>query len=186
MNTLLERGIAVSVNLSSFDDRNDINEWSWVAPTPNNHSVIKEVVGKVEAGNILDIGCGSGYWSLALSNAGYSVKGINDGSFDMDANHVEDFDRFCETKSFYDMSDAELEEFDTWLLFWPPYCSELASDVLDAFNRLESAKTLIYIGEIYGCTATDDFCDEIIEMNGEEIDLDTFEGIHDSMIVVRK
>ena len=182
----LRKGLPISVSLSDYETRSDINEWSWVAPTSNNHRVIKEIVGGVDADRILDIGCGSGYWSLVLENAGYSVKGINNNSFDMDANHVDNFDELCESKSFYDLTDAELSRFDTWLLFWPPYDSELASDVLDAFNRLESSKTLIYIGEIYGCNATDDFCDEIIEMDGREIVIDNFNSIYDTMIVVRK
>ena len=182
----LRKGLPISVNLSDFEERSDINEWSWVAPTSNNHRVIKEVICEVEAGNILDIGCGSGYWTSVIHNAGHNIKGINNGSFDMDANHVDNFDELCESKSFYDLTDAELEEFDTWILFWPPYNSELAEDVLGAFNRLESVKTLIYIGEIYGCNATDDFCDDIIEMDGRDVVIDNFDGIHDTMIVVRK
>jgi hypothetical protein len=132
---------------------------------------------------LLEIGCGSGYWSYELRKAGVDVVATDPG-----------------IGKYYDMSgwkpfiDIELIDGVTavrkypnraLLIVWPDYDTPWSFETLQTFE----GTTVIYVGEGNGgCTANDEF-HELLSTHyeqHEEIAIPQFWGLHDRLEVYKR
>ena len=177
-----------------------IRNLTWMYPSVTNFELILDRLRCSK--NILDVGCGSGIFGKYILNANKNYAGVKLKS----KFHVDD-------KSYVDKSHiVELEpnetdpdginilkgyltnaKEDTWLLIWPPYQTDLALVTLEIFKSNPNVKMLIYVGELYGCTGTDESSDVIDEMTEDKVNfeskyfrIDTYDTTHDRLIEIIK
>jgi hypothetical protein len=136
-----------------FHKRNELTaKYSWAVP---NTEVIQEIQ-EFSDNKIVEIGAGTGYWSMLLDQAGADVVAYDDyswsgeyrkGSFPM------------EIGKYYpvlkgDEKSVEKHVDRTLLLCWPPTHNEMSSQTVRNFMR-EGGTKLVYVGEPRdGCTGS--------------------------------
>ncbi len=133
---------------------------------------------------LLEVGCGSGYWSYELRKAGVDVIATDPGT-----------GRYGEKKGHWDKPWLEIERISgvdavrkyparNLLMIWPDR-SDWAAQTLRKFK----AQTVLYGGERSGgCTADDGFF-SLLEEHFEQTEvvaLPQFDGIHDDLEVWRR
>jgi hypothetical protein len=80
--------------------------------------------------------------------------------------------QFCNVLIHDGVEAVTLFPSDVLYLSWPDYCARWPTQALNAF----SGKYVVYIGESrWGCTANEDFYDELESGQWERIDKSTFE-----------
>jgi len=183
----------LDTDIELFKLKETIQTYTWVCPTDYNHSTILNVLENSK--KILDVGCGSGYWIKAIKNIfpEKEIKGIRLNCYGVDNNTIEGTEDLIEEIDFNDFIKENEMDFDTILLFWPPYSTPMGYDVLKHFKDNKNIKRIIYIGEGEGgCNADDDFFKLLDEMKEQEEikviykDLDTFNFLHDHMRIIEK
>lgn len=168
-----------------------VQEVTYVKPSKENLDHIITQLRNVGSNKILDVGCGSGYWSKLINDNGFDVTGIRQDQYGVDNLTLYDNIKNVE---FSSLSDEELNQYDTILLFWPNYDNPFGYQVFKKYLELDNIKNLIYIGEVFGCTGDDDLSDILVDdelmkeknINSYEVMLDTFMGFHDYMMVFNK
>jgi len=187
--------------LSRYELRDYVTQYSWIKPTLKNYNLIESALKKINANKILDIGCGSGYWTYHLNKMGFNVDGIKVEMYtwkkgeDITGVDVIDLCEKCTHKNFYHMDDEELNKYDTFYVSWPPYSAPLGTDAFKKFLKLNNVKNYVFIGEPGGCTGDnelyelltdEDFHKENNLVVREYHDFDSFDTIHDYLITVSK
>jgi hypothetical protein len=137
---------------------------------------------------LLEIGCGSGYWSYELRQAGLDVIATDPGTgkyhfFEKDGYHWAtpwiEIERICGIDAVQKYPTRNL------LTVWPDYDASWPVDVLRAFQ----GEIVLYGGEGQGgCTADDDFHSFLEQQFApvETIRLPQFDGIHDDLEIWRR
>jgi hypothetical protein len=143
-------------------------KYSWAIPNEPSLSTL------LRYSPIVELGCGTGYWSALLSDMGCSIVAID-----------------CCTKStpiFYPQAIKGNEHLlpmypdHTLFLCWPPYDNPMAYNALLKYH----GKHVVYIGEgMGGCTADDLFHEYLDNKFNciEEIAIPQWCGVHDFMSV---
>jgi hypothetical protein len=137
---------------------------------------------------LLEVGCGSGYWSYELRQAGFDVIATDPGTgrYRFSAENgghwgklwVSDIERISGVDAVNKYPARNL------LTVWPDYDDPWAFETLQAFK----GGVVLYGGENRGCTADDAFHD-FLEKHFtlmETIGLPQFDGIHDDLQVWRR
>jgi hypothetical protein len=138
---------------------------------------------------LVEVGCGSGYWSYELRKVGVDVMPTDPGTGKYRGSSK------CEPVT-WDKPWSEIERLNgvqavekyserNLLTVWPDYDTEWPVETLWKFT----GQTCLYVGEgPYGCTADEDFHDLLADKfeRIEEIALPRFDGIHDSLEVWRR
>jgi len=197
----LSRKLLVNLELfdriaSSDEIRDVVTRYSWIKPTIKNYDLIESALKEHNANKILDIGCGSGYWTYQLNKMGFDAEGIKTDMFSAKdgVDSINLCDK-CRYGDFYEMSDSELCRYDTFYVSWPPYQLPLATDVFKKFLSLDNIKNYVFIGELGGCTGDTELYDLIMDSQfindnnlkvKEYFELESFSGIHDYLIIVQK
>lgn len=150
-----------------------VKKFAWAVPSKDAQIVI------ATGGPVLEIGAGTGFWSLLLRRIGCDVLAC-------DANpHINDWCSFGWTdviKGGPEMAAAHPER--SLFLCWPPYNETMAYDALSAYT----GNKLYYVGEGYGgCTADDAFHELLNEWSRRlVIPLPQFRGIRDHLFVFER
>lgn len=158
-----------------------VQRFSWAVPSP---CAIRRLV---ELGPIVEVGAGLGYWARCVADAGGEIVATDSKGDDRSGYHPEPFEFFDVIE--LDAVDAARKWSDrTLLLVWPPYNWSMAERALLAYLRA-GGQTLVYVGERYGCTATERFERLLGLVFGEEderVPIPQWDGIHDAMHVFHR
>jgi SAM-dependent methyltransferase len=176
-----------------YTNRHDlVRRYAWAIP---NHVALEKIA--TYAPRIVEIGAGTGYWAMLLTQCGCDVVAYDTEPYQnsqADNNHFPI--EVGGPEKAQQHSDRAL------FLCWPPYDEPMATDALLAYE----GDTLIYIGESSGgCTADKDFFallgetfydvidDEYVEKKHdtnwtlvEEIDIPQWDGIHDGVYIYKQ
>ena len=185
-------GLCVEPNI--YEVRSKLTDsLTWIYPSVDNFKTIIKNINPNS--NVLDIGCGSGilgkYLKEQYPNINY--KGIRTNSYSVDdVKYCDNVENVGYTEFLF--CKPESSEYDTWVLCWPPYDTDMAINILELFYTTDAAKKLIYIGELDGCNGDDRFKAELSHllfekrsgMNIEEILIDSYPGIRDDIFVITK
>jgi hypothetical protein len=173
--------------MSLHSARRDLcQRFSWAVPSP---CVIARLA---EFGPILEVGAGLGYWAKCIRDAGGDIvptdrqgwPRIEENSWHKEAERHTDvlvFDAVEAVRQFSDKPRA-------LMLVWPPYSSDMAEEATMAYLRL-GGQTVIYVGEQYGCTATDRYerlLHLVFDESCEEHAIPQWGGIHDYVRIFRR
>jgi hypothetical protein len=148
-----------------------------------------EVIGAIAPYQpLLEVGCGSGYWSYELRQAGLNVIATDPGTGryvfnEKDRGHWAtpwiEIERICGVEAVRKYPARNL------LTVWPDLDSSWPAETLKAFQ----GEIVLYGGEGQGgCTADDDF-HSLLEQQFtlvETIRLPQFDGIHDDLEIWRR
>jgi hypothetical protein len=116
---------------------------SWAIPSRGAIEFIQHYVGD---SILFEVGCGTGIWSLLLKELGVRVE----------ATDLQKDSSFVQVRYDHSIQYGVITQIpETAVLFicWPTYASEWATEMLTMFR----GNRIIYIGEIYGCNASDSF-----------------------------
>jgi len=127
-----------------------VQKWAWAVPTT------EAIIKIARFSPIISIGAGSGYWEMLLSSAGAEVV-----AFDKMWKAKQQF-KFHEL--YYSVIQGDEREIlrypnHTLFLCWPSYQAPFAANAL----KITKAKYVVYVGEWYAATATEDFHDDLEE-----------------------
>lgn len=166
--------------------KTDDNDWterrwmtkkfSWAVPS----EAALDVISKY--GSMVEIGAGTGYWAKLLKERGVNILPFEKYFYeDNPYGHTEEWTEVCEgDESILDKFHKSVNLF----LCWPPAGESMAYDCVVNFK----GEYIMYIGEIYGCTADDDFHCEIYD-NWEEVehcDIPNWHGASDALYVYKR
>lgn len=160
--------------------------FSWAVPSP---CVIQRLV---EIGPILEVGAGTGYWAKCIRDAGGDIVPTDHQGWpraDPNPWHggakrhtdVLVFDAMEAVRQFADKPRA-------LMLGWPPYSNDMAEQATLAYLRL-GGQTVIYVGEAYGCTATERYERLLSLVFGDSFEehlIPQWGGIHDSVRIFHR
>jgi len=168
-----ENDVDAYTKINPFYLDSNLTNISWIVPTYDNFNFIINKIKELNPQNIIELGAGSGLFAKYLNQAiECNYVGYKKNKYDCDELN------FCEKIDLINsFSEIDFSKKDTYLLFWPPYASYFAYDVLKNFLKNKEAKYLLYIGEDEGgCTAEDKFF-KLIEKAEKEnkIKIDYFE-----------
>ena len=187
----LYRACPNSYELFSIRERL-VKNLTWIYPSVKNFELIAKNILPYK--KVLDIGCGSGILGKYLEDHYPDIyyKGIRTKKYDVDDVryhiNIENIDYtdflFWENK----------EDFDTWVMSWPPYNDGMAMGVLETFYQNQDVKRLLYIGELDGCNGDEEFnseltcllCDKREGYKVKEIEIDSYSTIRDNLFVIDK
>lgn len=148
-------------------------KYSWAIP---NEEALATVA---EAGPIVEIGAGTGYWAALMRARGADVIAYDKHPMESGGNHYHPASRESWTKVEYgDESAAGKHPDRTLLLSWPVYDEPVALNALTAFK----GNRVVYIGEGWGgCTGDNKFhtmLDQHWKLE-KSVDIPQWDGIHD-------
>jgi hypothetical protein len=145
-------------------NRSKIHEWNnmtyfhimrkhfgFVTPTLKWARELKKVIGK---DTVLEVGAGTGLVAKYLNAVGIKIIATDNYSW---------YTFKDNWKPFFDVKKLDFKEAirkyraDYLLLCWPPYDDPFAREAAELFTKLNPSGTIIYIGEIDGCTGDEDF-----------------------------
>jgi phospholipid N-methyltransferase len=154
----------------------------FVTPTLEWSRTMKRLIGK---GTVLEVGAGTGLLAKYLNSVGVNIIATDDFSW----HKRKDFswNQYFEVKKLDFKEAIRKYRADYLLLCWPPYNSSFAREAAELFTKLNPSGQIIYIGEIRGCTADDEFHDNIIRYDLPEEINDLYPqwvGIHDNVYLV--
>lgn len=144
------------------------------------------IVEICEGKKCIEVGCGTGFLSANLVNAGISCDAVDNKSrkYGFEEDYVEVIE--------YDCTKIDFLDYDVVIMCWPCYKSDHAYQIL---KNMHPGQILIYQGEGHGgCCADDQFFDHLSENFDEDEDSSDainknhvqFPGIHDFWTVTRK
>lgn len=154
--------------MSWIERRGDlVDRYAWAIP---NETAISRLV---DLSPIVEMGAGSGYWAYEIERRGGTV-------------HAYDNDPPDETWAPVTVGTPDVLSGYTepLLLCWPPYGEPMAREAIEE----HCGETVVYIGEIEGCTADSEF-HRLLDWEyslEEVIDIPSYDGIHDNMFIYRK
>lgn len=148
-----------------------VEEFAWAVP---NENAIDEITEFLNGQTVVDIACGTGYWSYLLKQKGNNVISVD----------IEPRDKpWADTLSLNAVTlHRKLDEFqNSALMFcWPPYADPMAFKTLKTYK----GNKVIYIGEGHGGCTADDAFHELLWNQFElvkEVNIPQFNGLHDKM-----
>ena len=167
----------------------------WFYPSIKNFNTILSLIKP--GSKVLDIGCGSAIVGKYTLNTYRSVKykGIRKNAYGVDMfkyipnSYIENLTLTKDIKPI-----LKNNNFNIWLLFYPPYDTPMGYEVLKEFLENNNVKTLLFLGEIDGCVGDDKFkslLGELIydtpnDLNVEFYDIDCYSFIRDELIKITK
>lgn len=129
-----------------------LRRFAYAVPTTE---AIDEILEFLAGDSVLEIGAGRALWAFLLQLAMAKVEATDrwtpmESGYESfkDNNHTYTHVRHVEARLA-----AELTAHPCLMAIWPPYANAMAVDALRVFR----GDKVIYIGEIQGCTASDDF-----------------------------
>lgn len=139
----------------------------------------------------LEIMAGCGAMSYALKEYGVNVKATDDFSWN-GIGHWNDNDMWIDVENIDCVKAIEKygKDIDIIIISWP-YINKTAYESLLKMREVNPNARMIYIGEGWGgCTANDDFFENIEEIEDELIDYinskyQTWDGMHDYISLVK-
>ena len=148
------------------------NALSWAVPT---EECLDAISAFVQSDTIIEVGCGAGFWASLLSLKGVSII-PTDPFLSHGSNGENNFTAVEELSA--EQAIEKYQDANVLMILWPSYNDDFAVNALRNFT----GNKIVFIGEGQGgCTADDDFYDELSE-NWEDcngISLPNWEGIHD-------
>lgn len=151
-----------------------VKRFAWAVPSKS------AVTAIVAGGPVVEIGAGTGYWSMLLRHMGCDVLAYDRTPYEND---------WCSfTWSEVNQGSAETAAAHSdrsLFLCWPPYNTPMASAALAAYK----GNRLYYIGEGYGgCTGDDQFHGMLVASWSQPlvISLPQFSGIGDNLFVYER
>lgn len=137
-------------------------------------------------GPLLEVGCGSGYWSYELRKAGMDIVATDPGTgrYRFGAALTQWEKPWVEIERMGGVEAVKRYPTRTLLTVWPDMKPWPAKTL-----REFTADVVLYVGEgSGGCTGNDKFHDLLEEKfkPAGRIDLPSFEGIHDDLQIWRK
>lgn len=131
-------------------------EFAYAVPTPE---AIQAIMDFLDGDALIEVGAGRALWTHLLQLAGATV--VPTDRYTPKESGYEVFKHNDHTWTRVRHVEAKLaEELTTHgclMTIWPPYGNAMAVDALRAFR----GGKVVYVGEQYGCTATDAFHDEL-------------------------
>ena len=186
-------GIGFNYN---YDTRSKITDKTcWFYPSIKNFNTILSLIKPNS--KVLDIGCGSAivgkYILDKIPNVKY--KGIRKSMYKVDLfKYIPDgyIEEISSTKDT--VETIRQFDYDTWLLFYPPYDKPMGYEVLEEFLENNNVKTLLFLGEIDGCVGDNRFKKSLGELiydtpdnlDVEFYDIDCYSFIRDELIKITK
>lgn len=146
-----------------------VNKYAWAIPDPR---TLKFIQGAFPEGTqFVENGAGTGYWAWQLKQLGFEVTA---------------YDKEPRVKSYHPVSKPPKGSLEGEVLFlcWPPRGDSMAYRSLLRYT----GETLLHIGEYKGCTASDDFFEEL-EGRWTLISshpILSYSGLHDSVDVYKR
>lgn len=157
------------------DYREDlVKKYAWAIP---NEEAIR-VLCKYSP--IIEIGAGTGYWAHLIEQAGGDILAFDEDPYT---------NQWCDGSKYFPVQEGcegtlMYHPDRTLLLCWPPYQHLMAQSCLEFYE----GDHIIYVGESYGCTGSDEFenilVDTFIEV--EQVDIPQYSGIHDYLRVFER
>jgi hypothetical protein len=150
-----------------------VRVYSWAVPTNTAIHVLTRQP-------IVEIGAGTGYWARLVHEAGGDVVAYDPEPYQNRYVSGKHFPvRKGGTRSVAQHADRAL------FICWPPYNDGVAALALRTYRRA-GGKKLFYVGEDrYGCTANNQFFDELEKhwYCGESLSIPRWDGIYDGFNV---
>jgi hypothetical protein len=187
----LEKGELIeSVNLQKLKDFSSWfyfhimrSKFGYVTPTLKWARSLKKVIGKK---TVLEVGAGTGLIAKYFHEVG--IKIIATDNYSWYTFQEKSWKPFFDVKKL-DFKDAIRKyRADYLLLCWPPYNDPFAREAAELFTKLNPSGSIIYIGEIDGCTGDEDFregatvLDFLYDVNKL---YPQWEGLHDGVHLVK-
>ena len=133
---------------------------------------------------IIEVGAGRAYWASVLEERGVDIVATDI--------HIGKENQYVQEKPYMnveivDAIQAAKENPERALMIIWPSMEEVWTEVLDAYD----GDTIIYVGEWFGCTATESFCSQLSDLGEEEweiidIQIPQWSGIRDSLTIFRR
>jgi hypothetical protein len=159
IDTLMRGDLVETVNLEIMRDYKNTTYMfaarsvlGFVFPTLEWARSMKEVI---EDGTVLEVGAGTGLVAKYLNAVGVSIVATDNYSWKEK--------EYAEWKQFFDVIKLDYREAiekyraSYLLLCWPMYEDPLARDAAQLFTERNPDGKILYIGEIGGCTADEEF-----------------------------
>jgi hypothetical protein len=137
--------------------------WAWGIPSEEAIAML------VRHSPIVEIGAGTGYWARLVAEAGGDIVAYDQHPPAPDEPKGSDWDDGVGT--YYDVrrggpSAVAFHQDRTLFLCWPPRWNRMASESLDYYK----GSTVIFAGELGGCTADGPFYEAITGSGWEEVE----------------
>lgn len=131
-----------SSNLRAFGKRFAlVAEYAWAIPNDEALNAL------VKLSLLIEIGSGGGYWAWLLKRRGVDII-----CYDTEVSHPRTKTWIRGQNGGPEVLNESRHAHRTLFLCWPP----MTSMAMDCLNNY-SGSQLVYVGEEYGCTASDDF-----------------------------
>lgn len=154
-----------------------VKKYAWAVPND------EAIAACVEAGPIVEVGAGLGYWAHLIVQAGGDVIAY-DTEPDPERNDYVDAEPWFQVHR--GGAEAAGRHPDRALmLIWPPYGEEMAAETL----RHYEGDTVIYVGEGRGgCTGGDNFIEQLEERFElvKTVHIPTWRMVHDHLTIWRR
>ncbi len=148
-------------------------KYSWAIP---NEEALQAVA---EAGPVVEIGAGTGYWAALMRARGADVIAYDKHPVESGGNHYHPASRESWTEIVNgDESSAAKHPDRTLFLSWPVYDEPVAYNALQAYK----GNRVVYIGEGWGGCTGDDKFHNLLERDWnleKSVDIPQWDGIHD-------
>jgi hypothetical protein len=166
------------------------NKFGYVTPTLKWARELKKIIGK---DTVLEVGAGTGLVAKYLDEVGVKIIPTDNFSwYTFKDNTWKPF--FDVKKPFFEVKKLDFRDAirkfraDYLLLCWPPYNDPMAREAAELFTKLNPSGTILYIGEIDGCTGGEDFregtivLDFLYDVNKL---FPQWEGLHDGTYLLK-
>ena len=167
----------------------------WFYPSVKNFNTILSLIEPND--KVLDIGCGSGIVGKYILDKYPNIKykGVRKNVYGVDMfKYIPS--GYIEELKLKDniVKNLRKEEYNKWLLIYPPYDTSMGYDVLKEFLNNNSVDTLIFLGETDGCVGDDKFKEllgDIIYDTPDSLDvefynIDCYSFIRDELVKITK
>lgn len=154
-----------------------VRKYAWAVP---NAEAIATIVAY---GPVVELGAGTGYWSMLAAAAGCDVVAH-------DVAPPGATNPYIGSDSWFDVRPGSVDVLvghpdRTLLLCWPPYNTPFAHQAIEAYP----GDTVIYVGEGWGgCTADDGFHEALATgwERAAHVRIPHWPGLHDSLAVYQR